>query len=182
MDAANLLKPPLARGQIRLIGATTEEEYTKYLEKDKALDRRFERVKVEEPDIDDSIRIVKGVVEKYQEHHNLKYTPEAVVGAVKYAKRYLSERNLPDIALDLVDEAGSEFSVKEEFARLAIPVIEEAAGELEKMLAACEGKETAEDSEQYIRLKEAYEEYVRQTDRLREAWGHRSELLMGAAQ
>jgi len=96
MDAANLLKPALARGQIRLVGATTEEEYTKYLEKDKALDRRFERVKVEEPNEEEAVRIVKGVLSKYEEHHKITYTPEAVVGSVKYARRYLSERNLPD--------------------------------------------------------------------------------------
>ena len=95
MDAANLLKPALARGQIRLVGATTEEEYTKYLEKDKALDRRFEKVKVEEPDTEASIRIVNGVLEKYSTHHNIVYSPEAAIAAVKYSQRYLSERNLP---------------------------------------------------------------------------------------
>ncbi len=121
MDAANLIKPALARGQIRLIGATTEEEYTKHLEKDKALDRRFEKVKVAAPNFDEAVRIVKGVVPKYEAHHKITYTEAAIVGSVKYAQRYLSERNLPDVAIDMIDEAGSEFSVKEEFARTRFP-------------------------------------------------------------
>jgi ATP-dependent Clp protease ATP-binding subunit ClpB len=175
MDAANLLKPALARGQIRLVGATTEEEYTKYLEKDKALDRRFEKVKVEEPNTESSIRIVNGVLSKYEDHHGLTYSPEAAIAAVKYSQRYLSERNLPDVALDLVDEAGSEFCVKEEFARVAIPKITEQISEVEAALKACKGKKNMEGSDEYQHLKTVYDTFTRSLDRLNDFWGHRLE-------
>jgi ATP-dependent Clp protease ATP-binding subunit ClpA len=180
MDAANLIKPALARGQIRLIGATTEEEYTKYLEKDKALDRRFERVKVEEPTVDEAIRIVNGVISRYAEHHKITYTHEAVAGAVKYARRYLSERNLPDVALDIVDEAGSEFSVKEEFGRNAIPELSKQIEEIEKLFQACEGKDPEKDFEVFEKLQKAYDDFSRQLDRLHEFWGYRMEVQAGA--
>ncbi|MEW5992952.1 MAG: Clp protease N-terminal domain-containing protein [Candidatus Zixiibacteriota bacterium] len=179
MDAANLLKPALARGQIRLVGATTEEEYTKYLEKDKALDRRFERVKVEAPSVDEAVRIVDGVLSRYQEHHKITYTPEAVVGAVKYARRYLSERNLPDIALDIIDEAGSEFSVKEEFTRAAIPELSGQADELEKLFAACDGKDPEKDAAEFEKLRLAYDDFSRKFERLNDFWGYRLEVQAG---
>lgn len=178
MDAANLLKPPLARGQVKLIGATTQEEYTKYLEKDKALERRFEKVKIDQPDVDVAIRIVKGVLDKYQKHHDLTYTQEAAVAAVKYGRRYLSERNLPDICLDLIDEAGSEFSVKEEFAREAIPELEKGIAEFESLLAKAK-----EDSEEDVEsTREAYEELCRGLDRLDSFWGHRIEAQQKEAE
>jgi ATP-dependent Clp protease ATP-binding subunit ClpA len=181
MDAANLVKPALARGQIRLIGATTEEEYTKYLEKDKAMDRRFERVKVEEPSFDDCVRIIEGVIDKYEKHHNITYTDEAIVGSVKFAQRYLSERNLPDIALDIVDEAASEFSVKEEFAKEAVPLLEEQIAELEKLIGQCESKDPAKDSDTFDRLHEKYDKFSRDLSRLHDFWGHRVEAEAGGA-
>ncbi len=182
MDAANLIKPALARGQIRLIGATTEEEYTKYLEKDKALDRRFEKIKVEEPNEEEAVRIIRGVLSKYEDHHKITYTEEAIVGAVKFARRYLSERNLPDVALDLVDEAGSEFSVKEEFAKDIVPQLAEQITEVEKLIAACEGKDPKEDAEAFERLHTAYEDFSRRLDRLQELWGHRVDALTGVTE
>ncbi|UCD17298.1 MAG: ATP-dependent Clp protease ATP-binding subunit [Candidatus Zixiibacteriota bacterium] len=181
MDAANLIKPALARGQIRLIGATTEEEYIKYLEKDKALDRRFERVKVEEPSVDDSIRIVRGVVPKYQEHHKITYTDDAVVASVKYSKRYLSERNLPDIALDIVDEAASQFLVQQEFSTTNMPAIQEQISEMEKLIQACEGKDPEKDRTEFDRLYEAYDQFSRQMEMLQEYWGHRLEAQQAEA-
>jgi ATP-dependent Clp protease ATP-binding subunit ClpA len=181
MDAANLVKPAMARGQIRLIGATTEEEYTKYIEKDKALERRFEKIKVEEPNFDDSVRIVKGVIEKYEKHHNITYTPEAIVASVKYSQRYLSEKNLPDIALDIVDEAASEFGVKEEFAGDAVPTIAEQIAELEKLLDQCEAADQAKSPEVFDRLYDRYQEFSRNLDRLHEFWGHRVDAGQGGA-
>ncbi len=182
MDAANLLKPPLARGQIRLIGATTEEEYTKYLEKDKALDRRFERVKVEEPPYDDAVRIVSGVVANYEKHHEMTYTREAVIASVKYSQRYLGERNLPDVALDLIDEAGSEFSVKEEFAKSKLPQLTEQVTSLQEMIKACEGQGKPEKCEEFENLKKAYDDFTRDLDRLHDSWGYRIEVTTGAGQ
>ena len=179
MDAANLLKPALARGQIRLVGATTEEEYTKYLEKDKALDRRFERVKIGEPPYDDAVRIVTGVIDSYEKHHELTYTKDALTASVKYSQRYLSERNLPDIALDLIDEAGSEFSVKEEFAKEKLPLLNESVKDLEQMIKECEGQKEPEKSEEFEKLKLAYDEFARDLDRLHDGWGYRLEASVG---
>jgi len=179
MDAANLIKPALARGQIRLVGATTEEEYTKYIEKDKALDRRFERVKVEEPNYDDAVNIARGVVPKYEEHHKITYTPEAIVGSVKYAKRYLSERNLPDIALDIIDEAASEFSVKREFSKEKIPVVEKQISELEELFKQCQGKDPEKEKELFDKLNNIYDDFSKNIESLEGYWGHRLEAATG---
>jgi ATP-dependent Clp protease ATP-binding subunit ClpB len=172
-DAANLIKPVLARGQIKLIGATTEEEYIKYLEKDKALERRFEKIKIEEPNIDDSVRIVRGVISKYEEHHKIAYTPEALVGAVKFAKRYLSERNLPDVALDVIDEAGSEYDVKEEMAKAKIPELEKLIPELQALIKQCDGKDPDKNREDFEKLKDAYDKFAQDMRLLEDSWGHR---------
>ena len=181
-DAANLLKPPLARGQVKLIGATTEEEYTKHLEKDKALERRFERIKIEEPNYDDSVRIVEGVIEKYEGHHHITYSPEALTASVKFSQRYLSERNLPDVALDIIDEAGSEFSVKEEFAKTRIPEIEKQIAEVEAVIKACEGKDPDKDKTEFDNLRRTYDEFTRQFEILDGYWGHRLEATGGGEQ
>ncbi|UCG61921.1 MAG: ATP-dependent Clp protease ATP-binding subunit [Candidatus Zixiibacteriota bacterium] len=180
MDAGNLIKPALARGQIRLIGATTEDEYTKHLEKDKALDRRFEKVKVEEPNYDDAVRIARGVIPKYQEHHKIVYTDEAVSGAVKYSQRYLSERNLPDIALDIIDEAASEYHVKKEFSAVKVPALEKQIAELEKLFKQCKGKSSEKHPEEFQQLETAYDEFSRNFERLHGFWGHRLEVQSGA--
>ncbi len=176
MDAANLVKPALARGQIRLIGATTEEEYTKYLEKDKAMDRRFEKIKVEEPGFNDAVKIVKGVVPKYEEHHKIEYSEEAVTGSVKYAIRYLSERNLPDVALDIVDEAASEFCVKEETAKRIIPELEDEIKGLEKLIKKCDGKNPEKNGDDFKQLDDDWNEFNEKMSNLDGMWGHRLEI------
>lgn len=107
IDASNILKPSLARGEIQLIGATTITEYRKYVEKDAALERRFQPVTVEEPDIEESIRILQGIASKYEEHHKVKITEDAIVAAVTLSERYINDRNLPDKAIDLIDEASA---------------------------------------------------------------------------
>lgn len=107
MDAANILKPALSRGEVQCIGATTLSEYRKSVEKDPALERRFQSVKVEPPSTEDSIRILRGIAPKYEAHHRCSYTPESIVAAVRYSDRYITERNLPDKAIDILDEAGS---------------------------------------------------------------------------
>ena len=107
MDASNILKPALSRGEIQCIGATTLDEYRKYIEKDSALERRFQPVKVEAPDIDDAIKILHGVKKCYEEHHSVKYTDKAIEEAVKLSARYIQDRFLPDKAIDVIDEAGS---------------------------------------------------------------------------
>lgn len=107
MDAANLLKPALARGALQVIGATTVAEYRKYIEKDAALERRFQPVMVREPSIDQTQKILEAVVSNYEQHHKVKYTPEALEAAATLSERYITDRFLPDKALDLLDEAGA---------------------------------------------------------------------------
>lgn len=112
MDAANILKPALARGELRAIGATTLNEYQKYFEKDKALERRFQKVMVEEPSEEDAISILRGIKEKYEAHHKVRIKDEAIIAAVELSQRYISDRFLPDKAIDLMDEAASKLRMQ----------------------------------------------------------------------
>ena len=112
IDAANIMKPLLARGEIQVVGATTLNEYRKYIEKDAALERRFQPITVNEPSIDDSIQILKGIRDKYEAHHNVKILDEAIEAAVNLSSRYINDRFLPDKAIDLIDEASSKIRLK----------------------------------------------------------------------
>ncbi len=112
MDAANILKPALARGELRAIGATTLDEYQKYFEKDKALERRFQKVTVNEPDTESAISILRGIKEKYETHHKVRIKDEAIIGAVELSERYITNRFLPDKAIDLMDEAASKLRME----------------------------------------------------------------------
>ncbi len=112
MDAANILKPALARGELRAIGATTLNEYQKYFEKDKALERRFQIVMVDEPNIQDAISILRGIKDKYENHHHIQIKDEAIIAAVELSHRYISDRKLPDKAIDLIDEAASKLRIE----------------------------------------------------------------------
>src|SRR6478736_5925323 len=112
MDAANLLKPALARGELHAIGATTLKEYQKYIEKDKALERRFQSVIVDEPSVEDSISILRGIKDKYELHHGVRIKDDAVISAVELSSRYISDRFLPDKAIDLMDEAASKLRIQ----------------------------------------------------------------------
>jgi ATP-dependent Clp protease ATP-binding subunit ClpB len=112
MDAANILKPALARGELRAIGATTLNEYQKYFEKDKALERRFQKVMVDEPSSEDAISILRGIKEKYEAHHKVRIKDEAIIAAVELSQRYISDRFLPDKAIDLMDEAASKLRMQ----------------------------------------------------------------------
>ncbi|SEQ53408.1 ATP-dependent Clp protease ATP-binding subunit ClpB [Hyunsoonleella jejuensis] len=112
MDAANILKPALARGELRAIGATTLDEYQKYFEKDKALERRFQKVMVDEPDTESAISILRGIKEKYETHHKVRIKDDAIIGAVELSQRYITNRFLPDKAIDLMDEAASKMRME----------------------------------------------------------------------
>ncbi len=112
MDAANILKPALARGELRAIGATTLKEYQKYFEKDKALERRFQTVLVDEPDMQDAISILRGLKEKYETHHKVRIKDEAIIAAVELSTRYITDRFLPDKAIDLIDEAAAKLRIE----------------------------------------------------------------------
>ena len=128
MDAANILKPALARGELRSIGATTLDEYQKYFEKDKALERRFQKVMVDEPDEMSAIAILRGLKERYENHHKVRIRDEAIIAAVQLSERYITDRFLPDKAIDLIDEAASKL-------RLEIDSVPQALDEITRMIA-----------------------------------------------
>ena len=127
IDAASILKPMLARGELQTVGATTLEEYRKYLEKDSALERRFQPVQVEEPSLTDTIDILMGLKDRYEEHHSVRFTDQAIVSAANLADRYLADRFLPDKAIDLIDEAGSRMRIHR---KSDVPAITEIDGKL----------------------------------------------------
>jgi ATP-dependent Clp protease ATP-binding subunit ClpB len=129
MDAGNMLKPALARGGLRCIGATTLDEYRKYIEKDKALERRFQPVYVDEPSVEDTIGILRGIKEKYEVHHNIRITDDAIIAAAVMSHRYISDRQLPDKAIDLIDEAASRL-------RMEIESIPQPIDKLERTIRA----------------------------------------------
>lgn len=131
MDAANILKPALARGELRAIGATTLDEYQKYFEKDKALERRFQIVMVDEPDVQSSIAILRGLRERYENHHKVRIKNEALVAAVELSHRYITERRLPDKAIDLIDEAASSLRLEMDSVPAEIDTLERKIQQLE---------------------------------------------------
>ncbi|KAG4391531.1 hypothetical protein AAZX31_05G187600 [Glycine max] len=139
IDAANILKPALARGELQCIGATTLDEYRKHIEKDPALERRFQPVKVPEPTVDETIQILKGLRERYEIHHKLRYTDDALVAAAQLSHQYISDRFLPDKAIDLIDEAGSR-------VRLQHAQLPEEARELDK-----EVRQIVKEKEEFVR-------------------------------
>ncbi len=149
MDAANILKPALARGELRTIGATTLDEYQKYFEKDKALERRFQKVVVDEPSTEDAISIMRGLKERYESHHRVRIKDEAIIASVELSHRYITERFLPDKAIDLVDEAASRL-------RLEMNSVPEEIDQLDRRIRQLEIEREAirreNDSERIARL------------------------------
>lgn len=131
MDAANILKPALARGDLRCIGATTLDEYQKYIEKDPALERRFQKVFVDEPTIEETVSILRGLKERYEVHHGIKISDAAIVAAAELSSRYISDRFLPDKAIDLIDEAGSKIKLEIESMPEELDLIERKIRQLE---------------------------------------------------
>lgn len=132
MDASNIIKPALSRGELQAIGATTLNEYRKHIEKDAALERRFQQVQVKEPSVDDTILILQGIQEHYEDHHKVRYTPAAVAASAKLSHRYLTGRFLPDKAIDILDEAGARKRVAQMTRPASIKAIEEKIAELKK--------------------------------------------------
>jgi len=152
MDAANILKPALARGELRAIGATTLKEYQKYFEKDKALERRFQTVFIEEPDATDAISILRGLKEKYEVHHQVRIKDEAIIAAVELSQRYITDRFLPDKAIDLIDEAASKL-------RMEINSVPEELDEIERKIRQLEiEREAIKRENDEIKLNQLNEE------------------------
>ncbi|MCD8299352.1 MAG: ATP-dependent Clp protease ATP-binding subunit [Opitutae bacterium] len=152
MDAANILKPALSRGEVQCIGATTLAEYRKSVEKDPALERRFQSVKVEPPSQEDTLKILQGIAPKYEKHHRCKYTPEAILAAVRYSDRYITSRNLPDKAIDILDEAGSRVRIDSFDPPQEITALDE------QIQKAIENKKSASEKENYELAGKFYEE------------------------
>ena len=164
IDASNILKPSLARGEIQLIGATTINEYRKYVEKDAALERRFQPVNVEEPDVEASIRILNGIRSKYEEHHHVEILPEAVEAAVKLSDRYINDRNLPDKAIDLIDEAAAAVRL----SSVQTPARQqEMLAEIAEMDKEIENYVKVDDYERVSELKRVQDALIKKYERLR---------------
>ena len=165
VDAANLLKPALARGEIQCIGATTLDEYRRYIESDAALERRFQPIYVDEPSVEDSIKILQGIRSRYEAHHRLTISDEALEAAAHLAARYISDRHLPDKAIDLVDEAASRVRMYK------LPTAPAFAGLVERLKAARAAKEAAFQEERFdeaVRLREEERQAQEDLDQLRE--------------
>src|SRR6185295_7988046 len=154
VDAGNMIKPMLARGELRMIGATTLDEYRKYIEKDAALERRFQTVFVGEPSVDDTIAILRGLKERYEVHHGVRIQDAALVAAAVLSHRYIPARQLPDKAIDLVDEAASRLRIEIDSMPIEIDVVERRIRQLEIEKAALE-KESDDASRQRLATLES---------------------------
>lgn len=162
IDAANILKPALSRGELQVIGATTSDEYRKYVEKDSALERRFQPVIIEEPTIDETIEIIKGLKSKYEEHHNLIISDDAIVAATKLSSKYINDRFLPDKAIDVIDEASSKVRLK--YCTLS-PEGKELDMELREIIKE---KEEAIRNQEFERASALRDDEANMKDRIRE--------------
>ena len=160
MDASNILKPSLARGELQMIGATTIEEYRKYIEKDAALERRFQPVSVEEPSEDETVSILMGIKHKYEEHHGVTISPDAVMAAVKLSERYINDRFLPDKAIDVMDEAAS----KKRIGHITTGTSEDKLETEIELLAIA--KEKAIKNADFVKAGEIYREQQKKEKRL----------------
>ena len=174
MDAANILKPALARGELRAIGATTLNEYQKYFEKDKALERRFQKVLVEEPSMEDAISILRGLKDRYETHHHVRIKDEAIIAAVELSSRYISDRFLPDKAIDLIDESAAKL-------RLEMNSMPEELDELERRIRQLEIEREAikreNDEEKLKDLNTQIANLAVERDTLKAKWNEEKELV-----
>ncbi len=167
IDAANILKPPLARGELQCIGATTLDDYRKYIERDASLERRFQPVMVEEPTIEQTIEILLGIRERYEQHHKVTITDAAIKAAADLSIRYITDRHLPDKAIDLIDEAASRVRLRHASAP---PALRAAQRELDGVTKEKDAAINAQEYEAAAKLREAEAEVRERADALREAW------------
>lgn len=174
MDAANILKPALARGELRAIGATTLNEYQKYFEKDKALERRFQKVMIDEPSVDDAISILRGLKDRYETHHHVRIKDEAIIAAVELSHRYITDRFLPDKAIDLIDESAAKL-------RLEMNSMPEELDKLERQIRQLEiEREAIKRENDEVKLKELNTEIANlavQRDTFKAKWKEEKELV-----
>ncbi|TAL61772.1 MAG: AAA family ATPase, partial [Bacteroidetes bacterium] len=176
MDAANILKPALARGELRAIGATTLNEYQKYFEKDKALERRFQKVMIDEPNPEDAISILRGIKEKYETHHKVRIKDEAIIAAVELSQRYITERFLPDKAIDLIDEAASKLRMEINSMPVELDEVERKIRQLEIEREAIKREN---DKEKLDELRKEIAELDDKRKNLRAKWQSEKEIVEG---
>ncbi len=167
IDAASILKPALARGELQTVGATTLDEYRKYLERDSALERRFQQIRVEEPSIDDSVQILRGLRDRYEAHHRVKITDEALQAAAELSSRYIQDRQLPDKAIDLIDEAGSRMRIK---TMGTPPRYKELEDEIEQTRRDKETAIEQQDFEKAAGLRDAERKLTQKKRELEDSW------------
>ncbi|MFM8790109.1 MAG: AAA family ATPase, partial [Chthoniobacterales bacterium] len=173
MDASNIIKPALSRGELQCVGATTLNEYRKYIEKDAALERRFQTVKVDAPSVDDTILILKGIRSKYEAHHKAKLTDEALEAAAKLSDRYLTGRFLPDKAIDVMDEAGARARIQN---MTRPPDVKTLEVELEEIRGQKEGAIKAQDFEKAAALRDSEKQAKEKLEKIMSDWRtHRDE-------
>lgn len=181
VDAGNLLKPMLARGNIRVLGATTLDEYKKYIEKDKALERRFQPVIVDEPSVETAISILRGLKNKYEVYHEIKILDEALVQAVKLSDRYISDRYLPDKAIDLIDEAASSLRINIDTMPEEIDIYTREKLQLEIEKKALEEEQNKENENKITKLKKKIDSLEVKITKLKNQWNEEKQLITKAS-
>ena len=182
MDAGNMLKPALARGELHCVGATTLDEYRKYLEKDAALERRFQKVLIEEPTVEDTIAILRGLKERYEVHHGVEITDPAIVAAATLSHRYISDRQLPDKAIDLIDEAASRIRIEIDSKPEAMDKLERRIIQLKIEREALKKESDDASVKRLEDLESRLDELEREFADLEEVWKAEKALMQGAAQ
>jgi ATP-dependent Clp protease ATP-binding subunit ClpB len=182
MDAGNMLKPALARGELRCVGATTLDEYRQYIEKDAALERRFQKVLVDEPSVPDTIAILRGLKERYEVHHNVHISDGAIVEAARLSHRYITDRQLPDKAIDLIDEAASRIRMEMDSKPEVMDKLERRIIQLKIEREAVNKEEDDAARDRLAKLEEEISEFSRQYADYEEVWNAEKSALQGSAQ
>ena len=182
MDAGNMLKPALARGELRCVGATTLDEYRQYIEKDAALERRFQKVQVDEPSVEDTVAILRGLKERYEVHHGVKILDSAIIAAAKMSHRYITDRQLPDKAIDLIDEAASRIKMELDSKPESLDKLERRLIQLKLQLEAVKRDEDAGSRAEISHLEKQIIEVQKEFSDLEEVWIAEKRLVQGDQQ
>ncbi|MCS7091992.1 MAG: AAA family ATPase [Patescibacteria group bacterium] len=182
VDASNMLKPPLARGTLRVIGATTIDEYRKHIEKDAALERRFQPVLVEEPSVEDTIAILRGIKEKYEIHHGIRITDDALIAAAKLSSRYISDRFLPDKAIDLIDEAASALKIETESMPAELDIKKRKVTQLEIELTGLRKEKGEAEAKKRDEIEKKIRELRSEVELLEKKWEEQKKILISIQQ
>lgn len=182
MDASNMLKPQLARGELRCVGATTLDEYRQYIEKDSALERRFQQVYVGEPSVENTVSILRGLKEKYEVHHGIRITDNAIVAAAKLSDRYITNRQLPDKAIDLIDEAASKLRIEIDSLPTEIDEVERKVVQLGVEREALKKETSAKSEERRKEIESDIQEFSASIAKMKKQWNAEKELISQSSQ